>query len=75
MTNKKPKPKKPLKNIALLGGIAFQMGATIYLGAYGGKWLDNHYQTEKKPFTIIFTLLAVGISLYVILRQLKRIQK
>lgn len=72
---KKPKQKKPLKNFAILSGIAFQMGATIYLGTYAGKWLDNHYQTEKKPFLVIFTLLAVGLSIYVILKQLKRIQK
>ncbi len=72
---KKPEPKKPLKNFVILGGIAFQMGATIYLGASGGKWLDNHYQTEKKTFTVIFTLFAVALSIYVILKQLKRIQK
>jgi membrane protein DedA with SNARE-associated domain len=72
---KKPKKKKPLKDFAIMGGIAFQMGATIYLGAFAGKWLDDHYQTQKKPFTVILTLLAVGLSLYVILKHLKRIQK
>ncbi|UOB16009.1 AtpZ/AtpI family protein [Abyssalbus ytuae] len=70
------KPKKQLKNLALLSGIAFQMGATIYLGAYGGKWLDAHYNTtEKKPFTIVCTLLAVGISLYIVLQQVKKLHK
>ena len=73
MSNKKPR--KPLKNFAILSGIAFQMGATIYLGAYGGKWLDNYFHTGKRTYTIICTLLAVAVSLYVVLRQVKNLHK
>jgi len=71
---KPPKKNNSLKNVALLSGIAFEMGAIIYLSAKGGKWLDEHYGNEKRIFTVIATLLGVGISLWVVLKQLKRIQ-
>jgi len=74
--NKTPNPKKPkesnLKNIARFSGIGIQMGATIFLGAYFGKWLDAKYPHDKKWFTILFTLLAVGLSLYSVLQELKK---
>ncbi|UJH69017.1 AtpZ/AtpI family protein [Allomuricauda sp. SCSIO 65647] len=71
---KPPKKKNNLKNAAMLSGIAFEMGAIIYLAVKGGKWLDEHYQTEKRIFTVIATLLGVAISIWVVLQQLKRIK-
>lgn len=65
--------KSQLRHAVELSGIAIQMGVIIYLAAQAGLWLDNHYQTEKRLFTAICTLLGVGISLWVVLRQLKRI--
>lgn len=49
------------------------MGVTIFLGAYFGKWLDAKYPHEKKWFTILFTLMAVAISLYNILKQVNQL--
>ena len=46
MNNKKQK--KQLLKYARFSGIAFQLGATIYLAAYVGKWLDNKFLMEKK---------------------------
>ena len=66
------KPKQPNKFIQL-SGIGLQMGATIFLGAYAGKWLDQKYPSEKNWFTIGLTLLAVGISLFNVLRQVNKI--
>ena len=34
--------------MAVLSGIAFEMGAIIFLAAKGGIWLDTHFQSEKK---------------------------
>ena len=59
----------------LLSGVAIQMGATIFLGAYLGKWLDQKFPAEKKWFTLILTLVAVVISLYNIVKQLNEINK
>jgi hypothetical protein len=71
---KLPKKKNNLKNVAMLSGIAFEMGAIIFLAAKGGIWLDEHYQTEKRIFTAIATLIGVAIAIWVVLRQLKRIE-
>lgn len=73
MNQQKP-PKNNLRNVALLSGIAFEMGAIIYLSVQGGKWLDGHYHMENKTFTIIATLLGVAISIWVVLRHLKHIK-
>lgn len=62
-----------MKNYVRYSGIAFQMGATIFLGAYFGKWLDVKYPMDKKWFTILFTLLSVALSLYNTLKQVNKI--
>lgn len=59
--------------MALLSGIAIEMGAIIFVFAKGGRWLDENYGGEKRLFTLLGTLLGLGISLWVVLKQLKRI--
>jgi len=71
----KPKKKEQLNKYLQLTTVVFQMGITIYLGAYFGKWLDNYFQTSNKTFVIITTLLALVISIWNILRQLKKINE
>ncbi|MDE3742243.1 AtpZ/AtpI family protein [Maribacter polysaccharolyticus] len=71
---KPPNNRNNLRNIAMLSGIAFEMGAIIYLAAKGGIWLDEHYNTEKRIFTAIATILGVAIAIWVVLQQLKRIK-
>ncbi|WP_445386318.1 AtpZ/AtpI family protein [Robiginitalea sp. IMCC44478] len=68
------KDRNPIKNLAILSGIAIEMGVIIYLFARGGMWLDSYYATEKRIFTAIATLLGVGISLWVVLRQIKQVK-
>ncbi|WP_108425163.1 AtpZ/AtpI family protein [Flagellimonas amoyensis] len=69
-------PKDKLKNnintAARLSGSAIQMGVVIYLAVKGGQWLDAHFGTEK-VFLPICTLLGVGISIYFVVQQLKKI--
>ena len=66
-------PKKPLKNALILTGAAFQMGATIYLFVFLGKWLDGTCNDGNRFYTIVSTLAGVGVSLYLIIKQLNRI--
>ena len=73
MTHQKPSQKKPLKNALVLTGVAFQMGATIYIFVMLGKWLDNTYNNGARAYVIIATLMGVGISLYLTVKQLNRI--
>ena len=72
--NEKKKPRKPLKNVAILSGIAIQMGVTIYLFVLLGKWLDTKFNNGEKLYIIIMTLLGVGISLYAVIKQVNRIK-
>ena len=69
----KKSQKKQLKKYVQFTGIAFQMGATIYLAAYVGKKLDAHYQMEKNLITLVLILLAVIVSIWNVNRQLKKI--
>lgn len=71
MSNKKSK--KPLNKYIRLTGIGLQMGITIYLAAYLGKWLDLKYPNENDIYTIILTLLGVVLSFYSLLKQIKNI--
>ena len=68
-------PKRNFSKFARLSGIGVQMGATIFLGAYLGRYLDQKYPMDKKWFTIGLTLLAVGLSLYNVLRQVNKMNE
>ena len=72
--DKKKKPGKPLKNVAILSGIAIQMGVIIYLFVMLGKFLDTKFNNSDKLFVIIMTLLGVAISLYAVIKQVNRIK-
>jgi len=64
-----------IKRWAILSGIGIQMGVIIYLFVKGGTWLDASYNSEGKAYTIICTLLGVGISLFLVLQQTNRLNK
>ena len=66
------KPKKPLNRYIALTGIGLQMGITIYLAAYLGKWLDAKYG-DANTYTIVCTLAGVVLSFYSLLRQIKNL--
>ena len=73
MKEEKDKSKNSqLKNWAIFTGIAFQMGATIFICAWIGKKLDERYPMDKNWFTIGFVLFGLVASVYVVLKQLKR---
>ncbi|WP_297704342.1 AtpZ/AtpI family protein [uncultured Eudoraea sp.] len=67
------KGKKEVKYWLSLTGIAVQMGVIIYLGARLGQWLDFKYQNETNTYTIILTLFAVAISMYLVIQQTKKL--
>jgi ATP synthase protein I len=65
----KRKPNQLLR----FSGMAVQMGATIGAGAWGGSLLDAKYQTEKPLWTLSLSLLGVFISLYLFIKQAKKL--
>ena len=62
-----------LRRYLALTGIAFEMGAIIFVFAYLGKWLDARYQFEKNWFTMGCVLIGVAASLYLVIKHLDRI--
>ena len=72
---KKDDQKNPLKNFAIFSGIAIQMGVTIFLFAWLGRWLDDTYNEGNKLYLIFSTLFGVFISIYVVIKQLNQMQK
>jgi len=66
-------PKKQLKKIVEVSGIGLQLSTTVFLGAYLGNYLDDTYLiSQKRIYTLLFTLLATGIAIYNVIRQLNR---
>jgi F0F1-type ATP synthase assembly protein I len=52
--------------------IPFQMGLIIFLGVVFGQWLDEKFKIEGSILTIVFSLLAVFIALYNVIRQVNK---
>lgn len=67
--SRKQKRNSKISGYARFSGIAFQMIVIILLGTYGGMKLDERYPNEYSVFTIICSLLAVGISMYFVIKQ------
>ena len=67
------KQKRSLNKYVRFTGIAFQLGATIYLAAYIGKWLDTKFLMEKKIFTLVLILIGLIASIWSIVKQLDKI--
>ncbi len=64
-------PKKQLKKIVEVSGIGLQLAITVFLGAYLGKYLDDTYPiSQKRIYTLLLTLLATGIAIFNVNRQL-----
>ncbi len=72
MTKQHKVPKNQYRKYLQLSGIGIQMGITIYLGAFFGKKLDIHYQTDK-TFTLILVMFALIASMWSLIAQLKKI--
>jgi F0F1-type ATP synthase assembly protein I len=71
----KPKKNKPLHKYARFSGIAFQMAVTIFIGTFIGVKLDEKYPNENNLFTVIFSLLFVMASLYLVVKQVTNYSK
>jgi F0F1-type ATP synthase assembly protein I len=51
-------------------GMAFQMGAIILVGALAGRKLDGYFGLPRPWCTIVLSLLAIFLALYVSLKDL-----
>ena len=71
----RPNQDNPLKNLAALSGLGIQMGIFVFIFVRFGKWLDVYFGHSKKIFVALGAILGVAVGLYVVLKQLKKIQR
>ncbi len=75
--NQKNQPRKkqerPLKKVALLTGLAFQMAIITGLGAFVGYKLDERYNIEDSIYTIIGTFIGFAIAMYMVVKQANKL--
>lgn len=66
-------PKRPLDRVVALSGMGLQLAATIFIGAYAGNYLDDHYPiSERRIYTLLLTLLFTAAAIYNVIRQLNK---
>lgn len=63
--------KPPIHQYAVYSNLAFEMGAVIVLGVFGGIKLDN-WLGVSPLFTIVCSLAAIGLSLYLAVRSVSK---
>ncbi|MBS3738368.1 AtpZ/AtpI family protein [Mesohalobacter halotolerans] len=66
------KPKQPNKWV-ILTGAGIQMGVIIFGCAYIGKKLDIYFKTSTAWFTLGLILIGIFASMYLLLKQVKKI--
>ena len=69
-----PNQDKPLKNLAALSGLGIQVGVIVFAFIRLGKWLDVYFNHSNKICVAVGAILGVAVGLYVVLKQLKKIQ-
>jgi F0F1-type ATP synthase assembly protein I len=68
------KKSSPHHQYAVYSNLAFEMGALIALGVFGGIKLDDLLNTNPL-FVIVCSLASIAISLYLIIRSSMKSQK
>jgi len=65
------KQKKPaLNNYARYSSIAIQMAVIIFAGVFGGFKLDKLVNIKFPIFTVLFSLISVGLAIYFAIKDL-----
>lgn len=70
--NQIQKKKERLNNYARFSGVGFQMLATIGVGVWGGIKLDNIYPNNYQVFTVICSLISIGVAVYLVIKQVTK---
>lgn len=66
--SKKSLPQKQPNTLLRFSNLTFQMGAIIGLSAWGGVKLDEYFKTKDPYFTIVLSLLGIGVAMYVVIK-------
>jgi len=73
--NQKKNNNSGLEKYVKYSGIAFQMMIIILLFVWAGKKIDEKYFEGENIFIVIFSLLGVGIAIYIALKDLIKISR
>lgn len=69
------KPDKKLNIYLRLSTVAIQMGVIIGGFSWLGSYLDERQKNEKPIWTIVLALSGVMISMYLIFKEVKNLNK
>lgn len=73
--NSKNPLKKPLPNYVKYSNIAIQMAIIITAGVFGGLQLDKLLNWRIPIFTLILSLVAVSIAIYLAIKDFIKMSK
>jgi len=65
-------PKKNDLKFLRFSSLGVQMAILIFLGSELGKYLDEKYASEKGIYTAVCVMVAVGMSLYQLVKALPK---
>jgi F0F1-type ATP synthase assembly protein I len=54
--------------------IVFRMAMTIAIGTWFGKWLDGKMNMSSPIFLPIFSVLGVGIAMYLVIKDANKLK-
>ena len=66
--------KNGLRQYGIYSAIVFQMLATMGLGFWGGKKINDYFEFESNLLIVGIGFLAMALAFYNLLQQLKRVQ-
>ena len=64
-----------LRQYGRYSSIVFLMLATMGLGFWGGKKINDYFGIESNLLTVAIGLSAMGLALYSLIKQLNNLQK
>lgn len=63
-----------LRQYGVYSAIVFQMLATMGLGFWGGKKINDYFEFEDNLLTVGIGFVGMALAFYNLLQQLKRVQ-
>ena len=61
-------PRKQPNTLLRFSNLTVQMGVIIGLSSWAGVKLDEYFKTKDPYFTIVLSLLGIGIAMYVVIK-------